>query len=290
MTPDARTDGKAAFDHIYDQPDPREYFRTLLSLSYQIPAHAQPVFRSLLAAMTQARQAAAPYRPTVLDLCCSYGLNAALLRCDITLDDLHDRYLGAEVADLSSEQLIAADRTWFAERRRDNPPRTLGLDVAGRAVAYARAVGLLDGGWAENLESDEPSVDLVAGGSTVDLVTITGGVGYVTEPTFTRLLRFLPRDPPPWVAAFVLRTYDYVGIASTLAQHGLVTEQATAATVRQRRFADTDERDSALRTVQDRGLDTAGREDDGWYHCDFYLSRPGAEAGRPTVDELLAPA
>ncbi|EST36825.1 hypothetical protein [Streptomyces roseochromogenus] len=37
--------GKARFDDIYDRPDPRAYFRRLAPLEYEIPHHAQPVFR-----------------------------------------------------------------------------------------------------------------------------------------------------------------------------------------------------------------------------------------------------
>jgi hypothetical protein len=41
-------DGKADFNHIYDRPDPREYFRILGELDYEIPQRAQPVFEALV--------------------------------------------------------------------------------------------------------------------------------------------------------------------------------------------------------------------------------------------------
>ena len=277
MTP-TRTDGKAGFDHIYDEPDPRDYFRTLRPTEYQIPAQAQPVFRRTVDACGAG---------SVLDVCCSYGINSALLRCDVTLDDLYDHYADDDIAELSPDRLVAADREWYAERTRPEAPRTLGLDVASNAVAYGRAVGVLDGGWAEDLESNEPSADLSEQIADVDLVTITGGIGYVSERTFDRLFDQLPTERPPWVAAFCLRTYPYDGVAESLAQRGLVTEQA-AATVPQRRFVSADERDAALEAVRERGLDPTGREDTGWYHCDFFLSRPEQQAGDPTVDDLLA--
>ena len=218
MTP-TRTDGKAGFDHIYDEPDPRDYFRTLRPTGYQIPARAQPVFRRTVDACGAG---------TVLDVCCSYGINAALLRCDVTLDDLYDHYADDDVTSSRPIGWSPPTASWFAERTRPDAPRTLGLDVASNAVAYGRAVGLLDGGWAEDLESGDPSADLSDQVADVDLVTITGGIGYVSERTFDRLFDQLPAERPPWVAAFCLRTYPYDGVAESLAQRGLVTEQSSA--------------------------------------------------------------
>jgi hypothetical protein len=34
------------------------------------------------------------------------------------------------------------------------------------------------------------------------------------------------------------------------------------------------------------GVETTGKEDEGWYHANFYLSRPAAEAKVP-VEKLL---
>jgi len=34
---------------------------------------------------------------TVLDLCCSYGVNAALMRCALSIDDLFARYEGSSL-------------------------------------------------------------------------------------------------------------------------------------------------------------------------------------------------
>jgi len=280
-------DGKASFDHIYDQPDPREYFRTLHRVEYRIPADAQGVFRRLLAVLDRRRAPDAP-PVTVLDVCCSYGVNAALLGYDLTLDDLYAHYAGADVAAAPRAELLAADRTWYAERRRPHPRvRLLGLDAAGSAVAYGREAGLLDDGWAENLELSEPSDRLATHAGAVDLVTITGGVGYVTGRTFARLLDVLAPARLPWVAAFALRSYSYDDIAAALDRYGLVTEQA-GTTFRQRRFADDDEQQAALAAVRGRGLDKAGRESDGWLHCDLFLSRPGDEVDPPLAGVLAA--
>src|SRR5699024_9437347 len=95
------------------------------------------------------------------------------------------------------------------------------------------------------------------------------------------------RDRMPWVAAFVLRTVGYDTVAAVLQDRGLTTERLAGTTFRQRRFASAHEQETALAAAHAHGLDTTGKEDDGWYHCDFYLSRPPAEIERMPLSELL---
>lgn len=276
--------GKAGFDHVYNRDDPREYFQVLEPLSYEIPQHAHAVFAALLDARTSERSGTT----SMLDVCCSYGVNAALMRSELTLDDLYDRYGDAELADLSTQELAEADRTFYADHRRPEAPRILGLDTADRAIDYACNVGLLDAGWAENLETSEPSPALAEAVSDVDLITITGGVGYIGERTFDQLLGGCEEDRTPWVAAFVLRMYPYDHIAEGLTQHGLVTEQLPGTTFPQRRFASDEEQSAALQGVRARGTDTHGKEEDGWYHCDLFLSRPEADVASLPLPELIS--
>lgn len=270
--------GKADFEAIYHSPDPRRYFTTLQPLDYQIPHHGQAVFRTTADALRRHRSDRPPLR--VVDLCCSYGINAALLNHRLTLTDLYARYTGPGAVPRPEE-----DARFFAARRRPDAAHVTGLDVAGAAVGYARAAGLLDAGFAENLEADEPSPALRSAVSCTDLITVTGGVGYITDRTFGRLLDAAER--PPWVAAFVLRTVSYTPVAALLARHGLVTEKLTSRTFRQRRFADGDERRAAFAALSGHGLTTRGKEADGFYHADLYLSRPAADAAALPLDALL---
>ncbi|WP_432092735.1 hypothetical protein [Streptomyces sp. bgisy100] len=308
--------GKTSFDDIYDRPDPRAYFRGLQPLEYQTPLHAQPVFRRLLAARAAAAEADAeaadaperggterggtersgterggaaqggPGRPvTVLDVCCSYGINAALLNHDVTLDELYSRYTSPDMEDLTGHQLIEQDREFYADRRSADPAPVVGLDAARHAVAYATAAGLLTAGFGEDLEASDPSPDLVRALEPVRLITVTGGVGYITSRTFERILR--PIAGPVWVAAFVLRTVDYGPIVDTLTSFGLVTEHAADRTYRQRRFSDDSERRHALEAVRATGRSPEGRETDGSYHSEFHLSRPAAHAEAFPVEDVL---
>lgn len=284
MTVDDPMSGKASFDDVYDQPDPRAYMRTLSAYEYQIPEHARGVFAELVRQLRGRR--GEPF--SVVDLCSSYGINPALLNHAVTLAELYERYCSSELARLSPDELAAADREFYAQRRVANPVRAVGMDVAANAVAYARRVGVVDAASAENLEEDEPSDEFARQLSDVGLITVTGGIGYITEATFARILESRRSVRPPWVAAFVLRWVDMAPIAKVLESHGLATERLEGHTFRQRRFADEAEREHALGRLRELGVDPEGAETDGYHHTWLYLARPHADAETVPLAELLA--
>lgn len=256
----SRTDQhKADFSDIYAQPDPRAYVSTLTRFEYQIPQRATPIFREVIGAARPGR---------VLDVCCSYGINSALLKSSRDPSEVLDRYTDPSVARWSAAELAAADREELTGEL-----DVVGLDVSEPAIAYGREAGLLADGWAENLETTDPSPDLVKGVADTGLIISTGGVGYVGRPTFERLLGAIDRPHELWLAIFVLRVFDYSEIAGLLADHDLVTERLPGS-FPQRRFADEAEQQAAIHDVERRGLDPTGREAAGWYHAHCYLTRP----------------
>jgi hypothetical protein len=274
---------KTDFTEIYTRPDPRAYFGALTGLQYQIPQRARPVVEAVLAASEQ------DGRPrTVLDVCCSYGINGALLRYGVDLDDVAARAIDPRRADLPPDDVVADDRRFYADRLRRPDLTVLGLDVSRPAIDYAVRTGLLADGWAEDLEDGDPSPELAAGIAGTGLLVCTGGVGYIGHRTFERLLGSLDDPQDLWLVVFVLRVFDYADVAAVLSEFGLVTEQVEGATFLQRRCADQDEYRAANLDVSRRGLDPTGREADGWYHADCYVTRPAAEAAATPLPELLA--
>ncbi|MFF5973975.1 hypothetical protein ACFY7C_20840 [Streptomyces sp. NPDC012769] len=263
--------GKTRFDDIYDQADPRAYFAQLAPLEYVIPHHAQAVFRRTAAERAALADGGAG-RPAVLDVCCSYGINAALLNHDVTLAELYTRYTSRRAGAMSTDELAAWDREFYAARRRSEAYPVYGLDVAPRAIAYARRVGLLDAGFSDDLENSEPGPELTDALERVGLVTLSGGGSYVTDRTFTALLAGVRR--PLWVSAFVLRTVSYAPIAGSLTAHGLRTTSDLTRTWPQRLFTDDRERRYAIDTLRRRGIDPVGREDRGRFHAVLHESRP----------------
>lgn len=271
---------KANFDDVYDQHDPRGYYRWLGAHDYSVPHYGHRVFSQVLDAHPATQ-------PTVVDVCCSYGVNAALLKHDVELHELYERYWSDELADLSSEELAERDRKFYAGVRRDAAPEVIGLDVAGNAVDYAVEVGLLDRGVVANLEDEDPTPEVTKAIGAADLVTITGGIGYVTERTFDKLLGCSESDHKPWVAALCLRTVAFEPIAECLAGQGLVTEQLDGVTFPQRRFTDDAEREYALRELEALGIEPDGRESEGTYHVNVFLARPAHDVAEVPITDIL---
>lgn len=275
---------KADFGAIYSEPDPRAYFHILGGLDYIIPHLAQPV----IAQLVEARRRAKGGPITVLDLGCSYGVNGALLKYGLTFDALRERYTARAFHNRSGDELVAFDRSFFASWPARDDVRVIGLDSSRPAVEYAERAGAVDIGIAADLETEELSSEAARALSTVDLIVSTGCVGYVTAKTFDKLAVCSATGAAPWVAAFVLRMFDYAGIARTLRHQGLVTERFDGATFIQRRFRDRNEMDATLRELKARGIDPARKEADGLFHADLFVSRPRAEAEACPVHSMVS--
>jgi carnitine O-acetyltransferase len=258
--------GKASFDEIYTAPDPRPYFRTLFELDYRIPQVARPYFLKLIEEYRQERQVAVP---TVLDVGCSYGINAALLRCDITMDELSERYRDD---DGTREALLAADRALVRSRTPLDAARFVGLDASGPALRYATEAGFLDDAVHADLERADPTGPQRAVLSGVDLVISTGCLGYVTHRTLSRIV-VANGDRRPWMAHFVLRMFPFEPVAEALADLGYETVQVEGA-FKQRRFASPVEQSQVLGTLSSVGVDPAELESGGWLYAHLYVSRP----------------
>lgn len=267
-----RAGGKTRFDDVYGRPDPRAYFSRLAPLEYEIPHHAQPVFRQAAAERAALGDARA-HPPAVLDLCCSYGINAALLNHDVTLAEMYERYTSPGSRAMSAAELTASDRAFYTARRRPDAVPVFGLDVSAPAVRYALDVGLLDAAFTDDLEQGPPGPALARALAEVGLITLTGGGSYVTDRTFTALLDGARR--PVWVSAFVLRTVSYEPIARTLARYGLRTTVDVSRVHPQRLFTDEREQRYAIAAVRALGGDPTGYEEDGRFHSLLYESRPG---------------
>jgi hypothetical protein len=145
-------------------------------------------------------------------------------------------------------------------------------------------VGLVDAGFAENLETTPANAALLAAVRDVRLITITGGASFLSPRTFQPLLD--NAQHPVWVAAFVLRTGSYQPIADALAGYGLVTETSTR-TFPQRRFTSPAEQRYAIDAVIATGHDPSGKETDGAYHTTLYLSRPSTDIAAMSFTCLL---
>ncbi|CAM2761658.1 class I SAM-dependent methyltransferase [Skermania piniformis] len=266
--PDA---AKQSFDHVYTQPDPRAYYAELTKLGYCIPELAKPYFRKLIKDYRADRQVDTP---TILDVGCSYGINAALLRCDTTMRELAEHYQTAEST--GAAELAARDRAMVRSRSGIGDIRFIGLDASEPALDYARAAGFLDDALHADLEQADPTAAQRDQLADVDLVFSTGCIGYVTERTIGRVARAARRRP--WMAHFVLRMFSFDAMRAELDRLGYQTEQVDGV-FRQRRFADEREQEQVLETLGHSGIDPSGLESEGWFYAQLFISRPHPDAG-----------
>lgn len=276
-------DAKANMDHIYDRADPRAYFRELKSVGYTLPGSAKPIFQKLISRLRNKTDDTV----RVLDIGCSYGINAALLKHDLSVDDLFDHWGQKKLADATPEEVIERDQDFFAGLDQVEDIEVIGLDVAKNAVAFAEEAGLLDEGIAVDLESELLPETAVKELATVDLVTSTGCVGYVTEKSFDRLLPAVTMGQRPWFANFVLRMFPFDAIEETLNEAGFVTERLKGQTFVQREFASAEEQERVLEQLREQGIDPTGKETEGHLLAEFFLSRPKEVAAQIPINRLM---
>jgi carnitine O-acetyltransferase len=274
--------GKVVFDACYNQSDPRAYFTTLRDHDYRIAGEAQPVMRTVLDALRSCRDLDAV---KVADLGASYGINAALLKTDLTLDDLNDHYTDPNVAGIGRDELLKRDRRFFREHETDSSLDTVGVDPAGNAVGYGVDAGLLDQVITTDLEKDPLGRDDAGTLSDIDMLISTGCVGYVTETSIEKLLD-AASDHRPWMAHSVLRMFSFAPFIALLRDRGYVTERMDG-TLLQRQFADDEEQAHVIENLRAMGIDPGGMESEGWYHANVYLSRP-VEDARAAVELEIA--
>jgi hypothetical protein len=271
--------GKVSLDHIYAQPDPRAYFSTLRELDYYIPQLAKPYFTQLIQDYRRSQRVTAP---KVVDVGCSYGINAALLKFDVTMDELYERYCGPDADTQSRSELLVRDQELVRSRSRLGRAYFAGLDSSYPALSYAHTAGFIDTAVHADLEVGDPT-DLqreqLAG---ADLVISTGCIGYVTERTIARVID-ANSERPPWMAHFVLRMFPFEPVAECLAELGYDTVYHERM-FKQRRFASAEEQSLVLDTLSGVGVDPRGLETDGWLYAQLNVSRPRAAKDRVFVD------
>lgn len=286
MSSESRSRGKRGFDHIYNCADPRPYFTTLRPLHYCIHHTAVPFFRRCATHLALRRNLR---RITMVDVCAGYGINAALLRHDVSLDGLYELYDESAVpAAADPEALKASDRRFFASRRLKRSPieKVVGIDSAARAVRYAQDVGLLHYGACENLERDPPSTGLCEHLAKISLITVTGGMGYIGPQTFEHLLANVRMRQMPWIAAFPLLTTPLEPFRDLFDRFGLHTEIWEAETFAQRRYADEEElRVMAINHAR-MGLPSPRPGDD--LQARLVLARPPSDAAALPLRGLLS--
>lgn len=262
------------YDDIYDLPDCRSYYRAMHHAGFRTAHYATTAFRAVLRELKRLRGLE---RVNVVDFASGYGIAPALMRYDITLDDVLSRYVEPWFDDVTTQDVIAKDRDWLAEHARaGQSDRYAGIDIAGRALGYGKAVGIYDTGFAENLQDDAPSSELHAWLAETDLVVECGSVAHMLPGALEKIVR-ATSGKRAWIATAPIRGNDTAQALEIMRDHGYNVAALEMPPFPHRRFADADEQARAIANAEARGHDTKGYEDTGFFHAQVFLARPKDE-------------
>jgi len=276
-----RSAGKASFTSIYDRATPNAYFTELKALEYDIPGQASGVVKRCIAALRDQEPGA---RLKVLDLAAGYGINGALATASVTMQDLYDRF--AHPSNQETESQIAKDRLWFAQKRSGGRRlRFIAQDVAGNALAYAKAVGMVDETICRNLESEslsEREREMIA---DTDLIVVTGGLSYIGTPTIQQVLGAL-RKRRPWLLYVPLRHTDTEELDGYLEDLGYIVEMAPA-TFFQRRFKNAREQEVVRETIFNEADPGEPIPSKDYLEARLKIARPLSDRNQPPIEDLV---
>jgi SAM-dependent methyltransferase len=273
---------KANFDEVYIQKDPRYYYQTFGKLDYVIPDVAFSIFQQIVSHLKLIKN-----KPiTILDLGCSYGNNAALLRYKLKFSQLFNRYNFLKGLDAS--EIIHLDKHYFNSWPADNDIKFIGLDISENALTYAQKTGLITDYICVNLEEKELTPHQQSILKYVDLIISTGCVGYVTEKTFQKIMACFDQENVPWVSSFVLRMFPFNSIIKSLNKYGLNTEKLKGTTFLQRRFESQVEMDDVIKSLRSQKISTKGKETNGFLHTEFFLSRPQKSIDTKVISDIVS--
>lgn len=262
---------KHDFSRAYNRKWPHTYFRAHLALDYIIPDRAKPVFERIFADYRRLRNKT---ELKIVDIGCSYGVNAALLRSDLDLDALYAEYLGSSGS--LSRRLDIEHRAFFHSCGLRDDIRFVGVDPSFRAVRYACNQGLLEGGIAADLEARDLTVKERFALADADIIISTGCVGYATERTFARVYEASAASRP-WVVGFAMHPFRYDDIAITLREFALETTLVDRFRQRQRRFSTATERQAILTAMAELGIEDRLERTTGYIYASCYISAPPGE-------------
>ena len=276
MTRATDATGKTNFSDLYDRAAPIDYYLTLSPFSYVLADGAADVCRSVYDVLMARRGLAAV---SVLDLGCSYGVNAAMQKFGASSSLLQSRYASLRAQGVREEDVAAADRVFYTSRPQDGRLTFRGFDPAGAAVDYSVRAGLQAYASGTDLESQEPSREDAGAIASADAVICTGTIGYIGSPTFERVLEHAVKRP--WFVLFVVSLFSGEDVEATLAGHGYVAESFDGLLIPQRMFASEAEAENVRATVVDRGAPLGPLELLGWYEARALVARPAEESVEP---------
>lgn len=267
-------DAKADFSDIYTAPTPHEYLGEMANLGYQIGEQAKPYLTAAADFLRDRDECDEPVQ--MLDIGCSYGVAAALVKYGCSIEELLAFF--DTRAPKERTPCVHSTARWLQAVPPRHDMRVVGLDSSAPAISFGTAAGLLDAGIACDLEHSDASLTTAERRviRESNLLVSTGAVGYVTERTFSHLLADLGQDHEgsfgPTAVLTVLRMFDVDPISRCFDEAGLRFEPLPGVLLPQRAFASEREKHEILTILHEKGIDTEGAESDGVLFAEVWLA------------------
>lgn len=258
---------KKEFTDIYTQETPYEYLKEMRNLHYRIPNHTKPLYLSLADQLYEKLQ-----RPlNIVDIGSSYGINSALMKYDVTMQDLDELFIKENTPTITKVRE-------FLEKQPENKKLNFyQIDISGNALKFSEKAGLCKKGIHVNLETEKlmPPKEL----DKIDMVIATGCIGYIGYKAFSNLLEAIKNqrndsEITPIFAFSALRIFSMEKIKQTFDYYGYSLVKCEVDPIRQRNFSDADEMAQTISLLREKGVDTIEYEDGGSFYADFYVACP----------------
>ncbi|MFL2433592.1 MAG: hypothetical protein ACJ0H0_01680 [Vicinamibacterales bacterium] len=249
---DQQNQVKASFNSIYSEPTPHHYLRRMLALDYKMADQMKSYLSATVDMVTDFQSTA-----MVLDVGCSYGISAALLKTGCSYRDLTEFYL--QEASSEYDGCVVSTQRWLETHATRQNVKVVGLDSSAPAIKFAVSSHMIDEGIARNLEEENSKLtdDEARLIRECNVLMSTGAIGYVTEKTldvvldeFDKNSTFKPRGGGV-VLMSVLELFDLVPIEKVFTNHGYLFRKLPIR-IPQRRFVDEEERNGILETLKQR--------------------------------------
>lgn len=283
--PDSYTRHAPHFERVYDLDDPSPYFNTIGPADYRMPEALTGALKVIHGPLCALRSAGEALR--VLDFACGYGAIGALLRHELSMEELYARYRARQWQPADGRRYWADDIAFFAARRAETAAFEIGgVDIAGNAVAYAAALGFVDRAFPENLVDHAPSGGLARFLRGAHLVVESGALGVLLAQAFARVLDCAGDGSPPWFLYCPRPDVNWSALERLWAKRGYCTESFLGAPVRYRRPLKAQEGADMLRRSRGLGKPDEAIMQDGYLLVDMTLARPEADAESPPIAAL----
>ena len=287
----AANQAKACFDNVYTAPTPHAYVAKMAQNNYEIGEQARPYCIAATELLSEQNGPECPVQ--MLDVGCSYGVGAALVKYGRHFDEMIDFFRYS--APREYRAALAATREWLHDQDPaqldEKMVRCIGLDSSAPAIQFATDAGMLDGGLALDLEN--PQVQPNSAQRQIlrhtNLMISTGAIGYITDRTVGTVVGELGKEAEgefgPVAVMTILRMFDDAPIQAAFEQNGMKFDRVPGVMLPQRDFADDEERDGVLTVLHEKGVDTSEWEDRGKHYAELYIAAP--EPAFPDVLERM---